>query len=58
MKAGHLDIRVDQEIIDKIDEWRLAQPISPSRAATIGYILQKWCEDGENAKRPRPLRPR
>ena len=58
MKVGHLDIRVNQEVIDKIDEWRLAQPIAPSRAATIGYILQRWCQDSREEKRPRPLRPR
>jgi hypothetical protein len=42
MKPGHLDLRVEQALIDKIEAWRNAQPIRPSRAKAVSHILDDW----------------
>jgi hypothetical protein len=41
-KTANIDIRVEPQLIEKIDAWRARQRISPSRAATIGYMLEHF----------------
>jgi hypothetical protein len=61
MKTAHLDVRVEPALIDKIDSWRNLQPVPPSRASAISYMLQNWLDEHGTApvqlQQPRPLAP-
>jgi hypothetical protein len=58
MKTGHLDLRVEQDLVDKIDAWRGLHPLPPSRAAAISYMLEGWLKDhGKQPLKPQPLAP-
>jgi hypothetical protein len=35
-KTANIDIRVEPQLIEKIDVWRAQQRVQPSRAAAIG----------------------
>ena len=39
-KTANIDIRVEPQLIEKIDAWRARQRVSPSRAAAIVYMLE------------------
>jgi hypothetical protein len=43
-KTANIDIRVEPQLIEKIDAWRARQRVAPSRAAAIGYMLEHFLE--------------
>jgi hypothetical protein len=43
-KVANLDIRVEPELVEKIDVWRAQQRVPPSRSAAIVYMLEHFLE--------------
>jgi hypothetical protein len=43
-KTANIDIRVEPQLVEKIDAWRARQRVSPSRAAAIVYMLEHFLE--------------
>ena len=41
-KTANIDVRVEPQLIEKIDAWRVRQRVPPSRAAAIGYMLEHF----------------
>jgi hypothetical protein len=41
-KTANIDIRVEPQLIERIDAWRAKQRVAPSRAAAIGYMLEHF----------------
>jgi hypothetical protein len=41
-KTANIDIRVEPELIEKIDAWRARQRVAPSRAAAVCYMLEHF----------------
>jgi len=39
MEMGRLELRAPNHVIDRIDEWRLKQPGTPSRSQAIRYLI-------------------
>jgi hypothetical protein len=50
-KTANLDLRVEPELIEKIDAWRTSQPATPSRSATIVYMLEEWMREHSPGKK-------
>ena len=42
--AANFTIRVEPQLVEKIDAWRARQRVSPSRAAAIVYMLEHFLE--------------
>ena len=43
-KTANIDIRVEPELVEKIDAWRAQQRVPPSRSAAIVYMLDEFLE--------------
>jgi len=43
-KTANIDIRVEPQLVDKIDAWRARQRVPPSRAAAIVYMLEDFLD--------------
>jgi metal-responsive CopG/Arc/MetJ family transcriptional regulator len=43
-KTANIDIRVEPELVEKIDAWRARQRVSPSRSAAIVHMLEHFLE--------------
>ena len=43
-KTANIDIRVEPELIAKIDAWRARQRVPPSRSAAVVYMLEHFLE--------------
>lgn len=43
-KTAHLDMRVEPELITKIDKWRDRQLVRPSRAAAITFMITAFLD--------------
>ena len=43
-KTANIDIRVEPELVEKIDVWRARQRVLPSRSAAIVYMLEEFLE--------------
>lgn len=43
-KTKHLDMRVEPEIITRVDEWRNRQRVRPSRAAAIMFMIETFLD--------------
>jgi hypothetical protein len=43
-KSAHLDIRVEPELIRRIDAWRDRFPAPPARSAAIVHMIEKFLE--------------
>jgi hypothetical protein len=43
-KTANIDIRVEPELVEKIDAWRARQRVMPSRSAAIVYMLEHFLE--------------
>ena len=41
-KTANIDIRVDPQLVEKIDGWRARQRVAPSRSAAIVYMLEEF----------------
>jgi hypothetical protein len=41
-KTANIDIRVEPQLVEKIDAWRTRQRVLPSRAAAIVYMLEHF----------------
>ena len=41
MQTERFEMRLPDALIQRIDRWRLAQPIVPSRAAAIRYLVER-----------------
>jgi metal-responsive CopG/Arc/MetJ family transcriptional regulator len=41
-KTANIDIRVEPELVEKIDTWRARQRVLPSRSAAIVYMLEEF----------------
>jgi hypothetical protein len=41
-KTANIDIRVEPQLIQKIDTWRAQQRVPPSRSAAIVYMLEHF----------------
>jgi hypothetical protein len=44
-KTANIDIRVEPQLVEKIDAWRAQQRVPPSRAAAIVYMLEEFLEN-------------
>ena len=44
MLSERFEMRFNAELVEKIDQWRNTQPVPPSRAAAIRYLLEKALE--------------
>jgi hypothetical protein len=40
-KTANIDIRVEPQLVQKIDAWRARQRVPPSRSAAIVYMLEE-----------------
>lgn len=47
-KPKFLQIRTNQEFIDKIDTWRDSFPVPPSRADAVRTLIEKGIESFDN----------
>jgi len=43
-KTAHLDIRVEPELVERIDAWRRTQRVVPSRSAAIVHMIEDYLE--------------
>src|SRR6516165_27913 len=43
-KTANIDIRVEPQLVEKIDAWRARQRVPPSRSAAIVYMLEEFLE--------------
>jgi len=43
-KTAHIDIRVEPQLIQRIDAWRGRQRVRPSRSAAIGHMIEDFLE--------------
>jgi hypothetical protein len=43
-KTANIDIRVEAQLVEKIDAWRARQRVPPSRTAAIVYMLEHFLE--------------
>ena len=41
-KTANIDIRVEPQLVERIDAWRIRQRVPPSRAAAIVYMLDQF----------------
>jgi hypothetical protein len=51
-KTANIDIRVEPQLVEKIDTWRARQRVPPSRAAAIVHMLEDFLDHdlpGSNA---------
>ena len=39
-KTANIDIRVEPELVEKVDAWRARQRVLPSRSAAVVYMLE------------------
>ena len=44
-KIAKIDIRVEPQLIKKIDAWRAQQCLPRSRAAAISYMLEQFLDE-------------
>jgi hypothetical protein len=44
MLSERFEMRFSPELVEKIDQWRQAQPVPPSRAAAIRYLIESGLE--------------
>jgi hypothetical protein len=52
-KTANIDIRVEPQLVEKIDAWGTRQRIPPSRSAAIVFMLEEFLasDPPENQKR-------
>jgi metal-responsive CopG/Arc/MetJ family transcriptional regulator len=43
-KMANIDIRVEPQLVERIDAWRARQRVSPSRSAAIVYMLEQFLD--------------
>ena len=43
-KTAHIDIRVEPQLIARIDAWRSGQRVPPSRSAAIVHMIEDYLE--------------
>jgi hypothetical protein len=43
-KTANIDIRVEPQLVERIDAWRARQRVLPSRSAAIVYMLEEFLE--------------
>jgi hypothetical protein len=43
-KTAHIDIRVEPQLIERIDAWRGRQRVPPSRSAAIVHMIEDFLE--------------
>jgi hypothetical protein len=43
-KTANIDIRVEPQLVERIDDWRARQRVAPSRSAAIVYMLEEFLE--------------
>jgi hypothetical protein len=41
-KTANIDIRVEPQLVERIDAWRARQRLPPSRTAAIVYMLDQF----------------
>jgi len=41
-KTANIDVRVEPQLIEKIDAWRDRQRVPPSRSAAVVYMLEHF----------------
>jgi len=41
-KKANIDIRVEPDLVEKIDAWRARQRVLPSRSGAIVYMLEHF----------------
>ena len=46
-KTGHIDLRVEPELVKRVDAWRNRQRVRPSRTAMFVYIITEFLEREE-----------
>ena len=44
-KTANIDIRVEPQLVERIDAWRARQRAAPSRSAAIVYMLEHFLEN-------------
>jgi len=43
-KTAHIDIRVEPQLIERIDAWRAQDQLPPTRSAAIVYMIENFLE--------------
>jgi predicted transcriptional regulator len=43
-RTATLDVRVEPDLIERIDIWRARQPVPPSRSATIVHMIEDFLD--------------
>jgi hypothetical protein len=43
-KTANIDIRVEPQLVEKIDAWRARQRVPPSRSAAVVYMLDHFLD--------------
>jgi hypothetical protein len=54
-KTANIDIRVEPQLVERIDAWRTRQRVLPSRAAAIVYMLEHFLEHDHPRLSRRPF---
>lgn len=49
-KTAHIDIRVEPELLARIDDWLDQQRIPPTRSAAIVRMIEEFLEREEDQK--------
>jgi hypothetical protein len=51
-KTANIDIRVEPQLVERIDSWRARQRVQPSRSAAVVYMLEQFLEHDPPGKNP------
>jgi hypothetical protein len=43
-KTANIDIRVEPQLVERIDAWRDEQRVPPTRSAAIVYMIEQFLE--------------
>jgi metal-responsive CopG/Arc/MetJ family transcriptional regulator len=52
-KTANIDIRVEPELIERLDAWRAQQRVPPSRSAAVVYMLEHFLDSDATANASR-----
>jgi hypothetical protein len=52
MMTGRFELRLAPELLDRIERWRLRQPVAPTKAAAIRYIIELGLDAADKGQVP------
>ena len=52
MMTDRFELRLAPELLDRIERWRLRQPVAPTKAAAIRYIIELGLDAVDKGQAP------